>query len=313
MSPFRTILFASDFSERSREAFRVACSLAADSTTRLFVVHVVEPGRATEEASVPAGPAANRPGPEAAQKRRDALLERLRACHVPGRPIDVSYHVREGVADEVILQMAGEVGADLIALGTHGRTGLPRLLAGSVAEAVLRKAQCPVLALRSTELGARVTQDIQGILHPTDQSEESRGALAVARALARDLGARLVVLHVALPVETVPGVIPYDVHLREEHDRLEALRKQLDGPDLKTPVEAMLRRGKIATEILCAARESGCDLIVMGTHGRTGLRRLLMGSVAEAVVRGGDCPVLVVRGAVPRPDPVLTVPGEMAR
>ena len=308
MSPFRTILFASDFSERSREAFRVACSLATETTTRLFVVHVMEPARPIEEACDPAEPEA-----EAGQTGRDALLERLRACHVPVRPIDVCYHVREGVPDEVIVHMAGEVGADLIVLGTHGRTGLPRLLAGSVAEAVLRRAQCPVLALRSTELGARVTQDIQGILHPTDQSEESRGALAVARAVARDLGARLVILHVTLPVETVPGVIPYDVALREQHDRLEALRKQLDGPDLKTPVEAMLRRGNISTEILSAARESGCNLIVMGTHGRTSLRRLLMGSVAEAVVRGSDCPVLVVRGAVPRPDPALTKPAEIAR
>ena len=303
MSPFRTILFASDFSERSREAFRVACSLAAETTTRLFVVHALEPGHPLEVASEP-----SEPGTE-----REVALARLRACHVPGRPIDVSYQVREGAADAVILHTAGEIRADLIALGTHGRTGLPRLLAGSVAEAVLRKAPCPVLALRSTELGARVTQDIQGILHPTDHSEASRGALAVARELARDLGTRLVILHVTLPTDTLPGVIPYDVDLREQHDRLEALRKQLEGSDLKTHVEAMLRRGNTATEILSAARESACDLVVMGTHGRTGLRRLLMGSVAEAVMRASDCPVLVVCGALSRHEPVRPVAAELAR
>ena len=299
MSPFRTILFASDFSERSREAFRVACALAAEATTRVYVLHVVEPAHLHEEPLGFGDSGVIHPQTEERVVEPDSVKEKLCACHVPNRPIDLVQLVREGEASDVILRVAEELGADLIALGTHGRTGLQRLLAGSVAEAVLRKAKCPVLALRSAELGARVTQDIRGILHATDHSEECRGALLVARGLARDLGVRLVILHVTLPAETLPGVLPYVVDLRQEHAALEALRAQVEGPDLKAPVEVMLRRGNVDIEIRTAARQAECDLIVMGTHGRTGLRRLLMGSVAEAVLRGADCPVLAVRGPTP--------------
>lgn len=289
MSPFRTILLASDFSERSREAFRVACSLADETTTRLFVLHAIEPGHEGPEPS-----AEGTPGPT----RQHAHEERLRACHAPGRAVDVTYLAREGDPAELILKVSERVGADLIVLGTHGRTGLSRILAGSVAEAVMRQARCPVLALRTPESEKPRPPEITAILHPTDHSPECRGALAVARQMARDLGARLCLLHVTLPAETTPGVIPFPVNLREEHEILETLRWQVEGSDLKAPVDVMLRRGDVAGEILRAAREAACDLIVMGTHGRTGVRRILMGSVAEAVLRAAECPVLAVRGVV---------------
>lgn len=291
MSPFRTILFASDFSERSREAFRVACSLADEKTTRLFVLHAIDP---RPEVAVMT----------ASDRSRD-FEDRLRACHVPARPVDVTYLARDGEASAVVLDVAERIGADLIVLGTHGRTGLLRLLAGSVAEAVLRQAHCPVLALRGGDKPLPPRHEIQSILVPTDHSPEGRSALTVARELARDLGARLVLLHVTLPVETTPGVPPYPVNLREELEILDTLRWQVEGKDLKSRVETVLRRGDIAAEVLGAAREAAVDLIVMGTHGRTGLRRLLMGSVAEEVVRSAECPVLVVREAVhaPQADP----------
>jgi nucleotide-binding universal stress UspA family protein len=140
----------------------------------------------------------------------------------------------------------------------------------------------------------------QAILHPTDFSKPARYALRLADSLARGQGARLIVLHVPAPLSApaqrrqvghrVVGR-PFERLWR----RLEQLR--LDAPGVS--VEHRLTPGDPATEILRAARETGCALIVMGTQGRRGLARLVMGSVAEQVVRGCPCPIVTVR-ALPR-------------
>jgi nucleotide-binding universal stress UspA family protein len=285
----------------------MACALARETKTRLFVLHVLEPGWEREPVALgEPGPITAPVGGGDTDARHEAVRERLRATHAPGRPIDVVYLVRDGVASDEILDTAREVRADLIALGTHGRTGLRRLLAGSVAEDVLRRAPCPVLVLRSGDEAPPVAREVRTVLHATDGSEESRGALRVARELARDHGARLVLLHVGLPVDATPGVIPYPDEFKEESAMLDGLRAQLEGPDLKGTVEVEVRRGDVPKEILRAAADASCDLIVVGTHGRTGLRRLLMGSVAEAVLRAADRPVLAVRVATPTPAPAGT-------
>jgi nucleotide-binding universal stress UspA family protein len=138
---------------------------------------------------------------------------------------------------------------------------------------------------------------IHTILHPSDFSEYSSHALAVAGSLARDHGARLIVLHVAEP-EVVVGesgiLVPLPPGCRE--DTLERLRG-LPLPDPNIRVEPLLEEGNPVEEILRTAEQTRCDLIVLGTHGRTGLRRLLVGSVAESVLRRARCPVLTVRGA----------------
>jgi len=152
---------------------------------------------------------------------------------------------------------------------------------------------------------------IHTILHPTDFSVRAQSALALACALARDHGARLIVLHVApTPVGYAEGMIPPDP---EEY--LEGLRQelqQLQVPDAGLQVERRLVEGDPVTEILRVAEDTGSELIVMGTHGRTGLARLLMGSVAELVMRRAPCPVLTVRvpfhASVPETHEVVAEP-----
>ena len=224
----------------------------------------------------------------------EAVKRKLGEVYSPAHALEVEYHTRQGDVSQEVLRMADESGADLIAMGTHGRTGLRRLLAGSVAIAVLRGARCAVLALRSHDHRYEA-KEIRVILHPTDFSDGSKAALRVARSLARDLGARLLILHV-MPSEIFvsEAVIPVDP--ATYRTTLEAMRGHLDGPDLKYPVEARLGQGTAADESLRVAQEVECDLIVMGTHGRTGLGRLLMGSVAESVLPRADCPVIVVKG-----------------
>lgn len=145
---FRTILFADDFSEGSRFAFEVAASLARQGTTRLIVLHVLQwldPEQQMlvyRELGVPLPIRAGDPASSSALRDRMALL------YAPDVPADVEYQIREGDAAAEILRAADDESADLVVMGTHGRTGLDRLLAGSVAEAVMRRSNRPVLTVR---------------------------------------------------------------------------------------------------------------------------------------------------------------------
>ena len=307
MPVFRTILFAADFSESSREAFRVVSSLARGGEARVHVLHVLEAVHVAEEPVYFGQQSVQYSAAETGRGYRESVKERLRRFYVPDRPIEAEYHTRDGSPAEEILCMAEEAGCDLIVMATHGRTGLSRLLAGSVAEAVLRRACCPVLALRAP--GPRKEAGrVEVILHPTDFSERSEFTLRTARALAQDRGARLVLVHV-MPLEVVIyGSIPVPLDVRAVRDSLAAVASGVDGPDLKYPVETRLAEGNAAAAILRVAEEVGCGLIVMGTHGRTGLGRLLMGSVTEAVLRGAGCPVLAVKTLHPESVPALGEP-----
>ena len=139
---------------------------------------------------------------------------------------------------------------------------------------------------------------LQTILHPTDFSSHSEFAYRVARALARFYKARLVVLHV-LPA---PPFIPPGERewlsgaAGDRHPKEWAKLRELSR-------HWRLRQGRPASEIITVAKGVDCDLIVMGTHGRTGLRRTLLGSVAEDVLRHAPCPVLTVRPALPTLSP----------
>jgi nucleotide-binding universal stress UspA family protein len=134
------------------------------------------------------------------------------------------------------------------------------------------------------------------ILHPTDFSPNSAEAFHFACALARDCGARLIVLHAVEPAPAMVGetaLVPYELEeLREEaHRKLAELRPADPGVHMET----LIRDGPAPAIILETADQCSADLIVMGTHGRTGLKRLFLGSVAELVLRRAHCPVLTVK------------------
>jgi nucleotide-binding universal stress UspA family protein len=305
MIAFRNILVAADFSESSRAAFRVACALARRDQTRVFVLNVMEPKYVPESPVYRNQQTVYFLGIGRDSSEHEALEKHLREIYVPNQPLDVQYRSREGHAAEMILCFAQECGCDLIVMGTHGRHGLTRVLAGSIAETVLRHSRCPVLALRHQEKetpGRGVP--IRVILHPTDFSPGSEASLQVARRLALDLGAQLILLHVTPTEIVVEGTMAIVVDSRADRESLEEFRERMEGPDLKCPVDTRLVRGEPAPEILKVAGEVGADLIVMGTQGRTGLSRMLMGSVAEAVLRGARCPVLIGKSPLPSPEAV---------
>ena len=147
------------------------------------------------------------------------------------------------------------------------------------------------------------------ILHPTDFSECSNYAFHVACSLARAHGTRVILVHVT---SDLVALVPFVTLPPDPSDIREQLQKQLSDlqssePDVR--IDRHLREGDPGTEILRLAQEIKCDLIVMGTHGRTGLGRLLVGSVAEQVLRKAPCPVLTVKTPLPKVRDQEMLPG----
>lgn len=136
---------------------------------------------------------------------------------------------------------------------------------------------------------------IKTILHPTNFSEASEHALRMAIGLARDYHARLILLHAVEPPvyygELGVSFVPTEEYRESAQGRVDALI----GSDPRVSIERVVTEGLASSEILRVARECDCNLLVLGSHGRTGIGRVLMGSVAEDVARRSPCPVLIVR------------------
>lgn len=148
---------------------------------------------------------------------------------------------------------------------------------------------------------------LKTILCATDFSERSNAAFHLACSLARDLEARVIVLHVAVQPVVVYGEGMVATLAEPEFEGLRQELDKLQSPEPNVAVERHLVEGDPAQEILHQAKLIPCDLIILGTHGRTGLNRLLLGSVAEQVMRKATCPVLTVREPWPPnpPEPQL--------
>ena len=150
----------------------------------------------------------------------------------------------------------------------------------------------------------------KNILHPTDFSSCAQAAIPIASALARDYGTMLILVHVQAESEVVMGefgALPPEPC--ESDEALKLRMRQLVPPEFPGPAELHVRRGDVANMILALAQEHDAGMIVLGTHGRSGFARLLVGSVAEAVMRRASCPVLAVKAA---PTPVPQRPAEAA-
>lgn len=197
----------------------------------------------------------------------------------------------------VIAEYADDQDVDLIVMGTRGRRGMDRLLMGSVAEEVVRTTACPVLTVRD---GAAVApgQAFRRILVPVDFSEPSHLALDHAKELAMTYGAEINLLHVVedLMLPTAYGVEPIGFSVPDIVDNSEDALRQLAEEEIgyeHVVVESL--PGYPSTTILDYIDERDVDLVVIATHGRTGIDRLLLGSVAEKVVRRAPCPVFTVK------------------
>jgi nucleotide-binding universal stress UspA family protein len=292
----RRILAATDFSPASEGALRWADFLASRFGAELVLFHAfsLDPALLVGPTGVAVDLATRLV--EDARRAAEESMRELRARFPSARTV-----VEEVAAREGIVRAAQTLGADLVCVGTHGRTGLPRLLYGSVAQHVVVHSPVPVLTVRQDDRPARV----RCILAPTDFSPAADAALPWADLLARAFNARLVLLHVVevtyetlLEVPWGGGFEPVgDAIARqlEERARAELAARAEKLPPCETLVRTGLGAGLSRQRIVEAAADVGADLIVMGTHGRTGVDRILFGSVAEHVVRTSPVPVLTVR------------------
>ncbi len=298
MITIRRILCPSDFSEFSARALAYAVVLAKRYEAKLTALHV-HPLTAPPYAKLPILPAPLR----LTAANHHILLDELKRLAEPAREagIPVEFLVTEG--DPVVEIVTQAQRADLVVLGTHGRGGFERLMLGSVAEKVLRKAPCPVLTVPRQAAGGLPQEPpaFRNILCPMDFSETSLRSLEYALSLARETDARLTLIHVLdpLPEEEPPETLRFDVmgyrdYLRQAAgDRL--MRLIPEGAREWCRPEMAVAPGKAYRGILKAAQERHADLIVMGVAGRGALDLLLFGSTTEHVVRQAACPVLTIR------------------
>jgi nucleotide-binding universal stress UspA family protein len=291
---FRKVLCPLDFSPSSQHAMRVAIRLADAAGAELVLAHASHvPAMAfAGEATYPAGAIGDMVSDE-----EQALAVAMREAEQLGAQRLSSRFLTGPPWEQLCDVIRADPAFDLAVMGTHGRTGFRRILLGSVTEKVVRHAPCSVLAVR----GRDGTDDFRHVLCPIDFSDSSRPAVALAAELAARDGLGITLLHVLQLAAGYPGdpaTLAFVAELDRDATRLlgewaAALRARVP-----VPVATRLLVGSPAAQTLIALdSEVTFDLVVVGSHGRTGLDRVLLGSVAEQLVRHAPCPVLVARHA----------------
>jgi nucleotide-binding universal stress UspA family protein len=233
---------------------------------------------------------------------RDYLLQLQDRMERQG--VRVRTVARIGDAVGVIMDAVEEEKATMVALATHGETGLKRLLAGSVAEAVLKQSPVPVMVVRpfwSYELlPARIDGDdlkpMRNILVPVDETDDAEILLPSVTELARLFQARVILLHV---LEFHKGEDPVARRLQDE-DHLARFAARLESQVL--PFVSVIGKGEPARAILEASRTYEVDLIAMTTHGKSRFLRFFSSTVTVKVLHESSCPILVVRSSMPDSD-----------
>ena len=292
MPQIERILCPIDFSEFSEKAYDYAQSLAWHYRATLYLQHVID-------SLTPLYPY------QAYPDAYEELCRNLRAAAERQLQEFAEKHARHGIVPEcrvadgavpdLILGLADAQAVNLIVMGTHGLRGLDHLTLGSVTEKVLRKAHCPVLAVRKPAhdlvppAGEPDVIYLRRILYCTDFSDNSEPALDHAVSLASECNAELTLLHV---MEETAGEVDIENVIAKVLERLE--ERIPPEARINGTVKAAVRIGQPYQQIIELALESRTDLIIMGVRGRHALDLAVFGSTTYRVVQLGPCPVLVV-------------------
>lgn len=295
------ILVATDFSDAATKAFDQAIALTGDGGTSIHVLHRLE-------TPVPMLPAPAYPGVSTwadvgpvldeftAQLRADAEknLEALAGRAPAG--VEVETSIEETLEPvEAVLKKVETWKPDLLAVGTHGRAGIEKLVMGSVASKLLQRVDVAVMLVRADSELYPGGEPLGPILVPVDFSDHSHRALGLARALVSRHGGSIRLLHAVELLHTplTPGGLTSrfeaEPGLREKY--VQALEEVLAD----TPGDVAAVDGSAAGAILHWREKWGARLVVMGSRGLTGLPHLLVGSVAEKVARFCEVPVVIVK------------------
>lgn len=310
---YKTIVIPLDLSDTAEKTLAYVPHLAAPQTTRLVFVHSIEPqqyafGSITDDSTV-------------FSELFGSLERNAVACltAVRDRFQDAGYavtiHVARADAAQLIVDIAVNEQADLIAMTTHGRTGFARWALGSVADRVIRTAHHPVFLVRS-EVPAQTGTALQQILVPLDGSPLAETGVEQAQMIAAHTGATLTLLRVIAPLtawerqalrqtQGVSGSSPlkskpseYSMNnVEQAHQYLDRIAQQLRADGIA--VSEKLYTGSPAEAIITVAADEQMDLIVMNTHGYGGYTRWVYGSVTNRVLHSAPCPLLLNR-ALPK-------------
>jgi nucleotide-binding universal stress UspA family protein len=299
MATIARILCPIDFSDCSRRALDYAVALARWYHAPVTALFVQQPPLTTAGPPAPLAPVEPVPlSPIGLDRVRGHIAAFL--PHHGSPAVAIESRAAEGDPAREILAEAAS--ADLIVMGTHGRSGFERFVLGSVAEAVVRKAPCSVLTIPLTARSAvsSVPVAFRRIVAAVDFSEVSMEGLRQAASLALETDAHLTVMHVievpehlALWIERVDGIS----HVRAWVEAAQEYLRLAVDPETRqyAHVEPRVETGRAYREILRVADEQRADLIVVGAHGHGLVEQMFVGSTAQHVVRRAGCPVLIVR------------------
>lgn len=293
MSMFETILVALESSALDEALLSQVIRLARREDVHLALAHIVHPSEGEEY-----GTAADQPlqlRVNAAKRRLEATAKRL-----DDQGLSASTRVVFGDPAERILELAAELEASAIALATHGRSGPRRWFEGSVTESVLRWTKVPVLVINPSHARKGETRGFKRILVPLDGSERARRIMPSVRRFALLYGAEVTLLRVGIH----PSVHFHEISAGAASVPITPLRETL-AESLTAASQCLAGVRSVSTRVMFADTASAgvleaiesedYDLVALGTHGRSGLDRLLFGSTAEAVARDCPIPLLVYR------------------
>ena len=296
MLEIRRILCPVDFSEPSQHALDHAVMIAGWYRSRITLLHVRQPALFSEPpilfTDMDVGSAASF---EDVEPRLHHWLAPVRAS---GILCDVMAVDGNSPAAHIV-EVSGRIEADLVVLGTHGRSGFERLLLGSVTEKVVRMSKVPVVTVPPPSVSTS-TLPFRRVLCGVDFSAPSMAGLRFALSLAKESNSTLTLLHVLEfgPESDAFSTQPFDMATYRDAVRVDATRRLVDlvTDDVRTwcdPATKVLC-GKPYEQILAAAAENRSDLIVLGVHGRNSLDLMVFGSTTNQVIRRATCPVLTL-------------------
>jgi nucleotide-binding universal stress UspA family protein len=279
----KNILFASDFSEASMDALPYAAGIARKLCSSIYLCHIVEPN--------PLVASAPEVAPRLYEGMRNQAVAQLAALEHSSKlnEIDTKTVVGAGAIGDALPNVVVDNKIDLIVMGTHGRTGMRRLLLGSAVEAVCRVANCPVLTV-GPGLAPRTATTFSRILFPTDLSEDSKRILPYLRQMAEEYHSEITVLHV-MPEELVANPDAEKLAEPIRNTLIHTLEPELSGLN----VEFLIGFGETVETVLRTARAKKADLIAMGIHNAFLPGVQLKSSTAYRIMAGAHCPVLTYR------------------
>jgi nucleotide-binding universal stress UspA family protein len=281
---FENILVPTDGSECAKAAVAYAADLATRYEARVHVLCVAD-SRTLENV------------PQSDQRRKESARIAEKTCdELSASGVSVERAVRTDVPHRAILQYATEQAIDLVVMGTHGRTGADRYLLGSVTEKVVRLSDTPVLTVKATA-DVEPTFPYTDVLVPTDGSEGAAAAVGPAVDIASTYDASI---HAVSVIDTMAMGVDVRSHTildaLEESARsaTESIEERASEASVSA-VETTIQHGNPHRGIRSYVDDHDIDLVVMGTHGRSGIKRYLLGSVTEKTVRTSPVPVMTVR------------------